>query len=412
MPPLHTLHHGDCLDVLPRLAEGSVTAIVTDPPYGLEFMGAAWDSPAKMLGQRAEGTEKVLGYAYGGAHSRGYADHDGAAFQEWFHKVALELLRVLKPGGHLLAFGASRTYHRMACAIEDAGFEVRDSILWLRGGGAIPKSLDVAKAIDKAAGARGHEGKNMRVDGGVGTASYRATVDPRDYVRPAPITAAAKAWDGWGTALKTTHEPIVLARKPLIGTVAANVLAHGTGALNIAACRVGDEVRVNPPAGNKPGTATLNMGVRGMPEDAEPQVAVGRWPSNVLLGHSPACAEACAADCPVAEVDRQADAARYFSTFRYVSKTSRAEREQGCDDLPLHGTQRNHHPTVKPQELMRWLVRLAAVPGSTVLDPFMGSGTTGMAALAEGCDFIGIEREAEYHRIASARVMHAAEGLE
>jgi site-specific DNA-methyltransferase (adenine-specific) len=158
-------------------------------------------------------------------------------FQIWCEAWSAECLRVLKPGGHLLAFGGTRTYHRMACAIEDAGFEVRDSLHWVYSQG-FPKSLDVSKAIDKAAGARGHEGKSFRVDGGVGTASYRATIDPREYVRPEPITDAAKSWLGWGTALKPAHEPIVVARKPLVGTVAANVLAHGTGALNIDGTRV------------------------------------------------------------------------------------------------------------------------------------------------------------------------------
>lgn len=397
----YALHLGDCLDVLKTLPDASVDAVVTDPPYELGFMGKRWDAS---------------GIAY---------------------NVGLwtEASRVLKPGGHLLAFGGTRTYHRMACAIEDAGFEVRDSLHWIYGSG-FPKSLDVSKAIDKAAGARGHEGKNFRSDGGVGTASYRPTIDPREYVRPDPITAAAKTWDGWGTALKPAHEPVVVARKPLVGTVADNVQQHGTGALNIDGCRLqraSSDISGWSQSGSR---ASENRAMSGGNYERDPKPdSAGRWPPNILLSHTPECDETCAEDCAVAEMDRQSGtlksgvhaahhqrhaaggngrtlgsmvgvtgqsygdsggASRFFPVFRYQAKASRKERGEG-----------NVHPTVKPVELMRWLVRLITPPSGVVLDPFTGSGTTGVAAVSEGFRFVGIEREAEYHAIATARIQHA-----
>jgi site-specific DNA-methyltransferase (adenine-specific) len=371
----YKLINSDCLEAMRNMADASVDAIVTDPPYELGFMGKSWDN---------------AGIAYN--------------VDLW-----REALRVLKPGGHLLSFGGTRTYHRMACAIEDAGFEVRDSIHWVCGSG-FPKSLDVSKAIDKAAGARGHEGKNTRTDGGVGTASYRPTIDPRNYVRPAPITAAAQAWDGWGTALKPAHEPVVVARKPLVGTVAANVLAHGTGALNIDGCRVGTDggTRKSGPPSMRPGTS-LAGSVTGVSNGGgQEPIDGGRWPPNILLSHTPECGEACAEDCAVAEMDGQSGgASRFFPVFRYQAKASRSERERG-----LNEGQKATHPTVKPVELMRWLVRLVTPRGGVVLDPFTGSGTTGVAAMLEGFRFIGIEREPEYFRICEARVESAQPKVE
>ena len=387
------VHLGDSREQLRQLADASVDAVVTDPPYEIGFMGRGWDAS---------------GIAY-----------DVSLWRE--------ALRVLKPGGHLLAFGATRTYHRMTVAIEDAGFEIRDSIHWVYGSG-FPKSLDVSKALDKAAGARGHEGRNMRTDNGTGTASYRPTVDPRDYVRPPPVTEAAKAWLGWGTALKPAHEPVVVARKPLAGTVATNVLAHGTGAINVDGCRVGNEPRVNPPAANKPGGSSLHMSAHGMPTDAKPTVAAGRWPPNVVFSHLPACGEECAEGCAVAELDSQSGgASRFFPAFRYQAKPSRREREAGLREAGLKArvvgslqgggkdandpvstrftkTAANTHPTVKPVELMRWLVRLVTPKGGTVLDPFTGSGTTGVAAVLEDMRFVGVELSPEFRKIASARI--------
>jgi site-specific DNA-methyltransferase (adenine-specific) len=246
------LHLGDCLEVMRTLSDASVDAVVTDPPYGLSFMGKRWD-------------------------------YDVATVEVW-----AECLRVLKPGGHLLAFAGTRTQHRMAVRIEDAGFEIRDMIAWVYGSG-FPKSLDVSKAIDKAAGALQHEGKNFRSDGGNGTASYRPTINPHAYIPPAPATPEAQQWAGWGTALKPALEPITMARKPLEGTVAANVLAHGTGGINVDGCRVGTdpsptvERRKGKPPGRETGTWAND---RRSPETyatERPGEQLGRWPANLIL---------------------------------------------------------------------------------------------------------------------------------
>ena len=382
------LRLGDCVEVMASLPACSVDAIVTDPPYGLGFMGKAWD--------------------------------DLPPGVEW----AEACLRVLSPGGHLIAFGGSRTVHRLTCAIEDAGFEIRDMGIWQFYSG-FPKSLDVSKAIDSAAGAtREVVGEVDKLD------SFGAHAGPLYGDGPdhggrmkitAPATPEAAAWSGWGTALKPAHEPWVLARKPLIGTVAANVLAHGTGAINVDACRYayGDPAWPGPCDGAeaidakhagmdveayaRPIGVSLNLSVSPMPMQAAQAHALGRWPANVYA-------------CP---------------------KASRSERERGCEgltartgaeataskegqarlDSPRTGAGRsadevrNHHPTVKPVALMRWLCRLVTPPGGTVLDPFLGSGTTGVAAVAEGFDFIGIEREPEYMAICEARIRHAAREL-
>ena len=431
---------GDSREQLRALDDASIDAVVTDPPYELGFMGKKWDA-------------------------------SGIAYDVGLWR---EVLRVLKPGGHLLAFGGTRTYHRMAVAIEDAGFEIRDSIHWMYGSG-FPKSLDVSKAIDKAAGARGHEGRNMRTDDGAGTASYRPTVDPRDYVRPPPVTDAAKQWLGFGTALKPSHEPIVVARKPLDGTVAANVLAHGTGAINVDGCRV---AHANAADLEKHAAGVAAIKARGGSmanswknssdlSGANDVSTAGRWPSNVVFSHLPACeAETCAEGCAVAELDAQSGetvstsnklmthgtmgyggarapfttagyndtggASRFFPAFRYVAKPSRAERDQGLSGFVVQraggmtatvngsmktgsGNDRetiraNVHPTVKPVELMRWLVRLVTPPGGVVLDPFTGSGTTGCAAILERCSFVGVELSDEYRAIACARIEAAESG--
>jgi DNA modification methylase len=368
-----TLIEGEATAALRVFKADRFDSVVTDPPYELGFMNKGWDA-------------------------------SGIAFSVDFWR---EVLRVLKPGAHLLAFGGTRTYHRMTCAIEDAGFEIRDSLHWFYGTG-FPKSLNVG--------------------------------------------------EGRGTALKPGHEPIVLARKPLIGTVAGNVATHGTGALNIDACRIPGTVKGNGLSSE--GTAPVGFtgpehvgGFRSVPTaDRE-----GRWPANVLLDESAAgeldaqtadlktggkigadTAAAAAADTtrltfgsdtrPRGEwqpYDDSGGASRFF----YVAKPSRAERDLGCDHLPVKsggeatdredgsaGTQnpragagrnggvRNYHPTVKPVDLMRYLVRLVTPAGGCVLDPFTGSGTTGIAALLEGREFIGLEREAEYAAIAAARI--------
>jgi len=333
------LLHGEALQELRALPDCSIDSVVTDPPYGLAFMGKRWD-------------------------------YDVPGVEIW-----AECLRVLKPGGHLLAFAGTRTQHRMAVRIEDAGFEIRDMVAWIYGSG-FPKSMDVSKAIDKDAGHwRGRAGSVIADNGAMSGGNYERT--PKGD----PVTEAARQWQGWGTALKPALEPITVARKPLAGTVAENVQAHGTGALNIDGCRVptADDCARKPAlvddtaAGFGKGLA---MGGRG--HDA------GRWPANLIHDGSEDVLEL----FPVTKSG--GSAARFF----YCAKASKSERGPG-----------NTHPTVKPLALMRYLVRLVTPPGGTVLDPFMGSGTTGLAAAAEGSRFVGIERDEAYFGIARRRLI-------
>ncbi len=394
----HTLHLGDCLDVLRTLPDNSVDSVVTDPPYGLSFMGKRWD-------------------------------YDVPAVEVW-----AECLRVLKPGGHLLAFAGTRTQHRMAVRIEDAGFEIRDMIAWIYGSG-FPKSLDVSKAIDNAAGAVrevtpslpmrtgsavGEISKNRRcATCGFAHVSANPCRCPRDS---GPATDLARQWQGWGTALKPSLEPITVARKPFKGTVASNVLEHGTGALNVDGCRVGTET-ITYAKGCGGGKNKVNRMMGGNEENdadfrAKPWSATGRWPANLIhdgsdevVGLFPGVGEESAA------------------RFMYCAKASKEDRDEGCDALPFRESAemvdrdedsvgikspragagrkngaRNFHPTVKPTDLMRYLCRLVTPPGGTVLDPFMGSGSTGRGALEEGFRFIGIERDPEYFKIAEVRI--------
>ena len=347
------LYHGDCLDVLRDMPENSIDSIVTDPPYGLSFMGKRWDYDVPSV------------------------------------KVWAECLRVLKPGGHLLSFAGTRTQHRVAVRIEDAGFEIRDMIAWVYGSG-FPKSLDVSKAIDKAAGAEREVIGSYTVGGTAAKGKHKgraaaasdegsASGCTKELSITAPATPEAQQWSGWGTALKPAHEPIVVARKPFKGTVAANVLAHGTGALNIDGCRVPTEDNQSRPRGSFPHSD--DAWGDGRPNEVSQSHPAGRWPANLIHDGSD---EPC---------ELLGDSARFF----YTAKASRADRDPG-----------NSHPTVKPTDLMRYLCRLVTPPGGIVLDPFMGSGSTGKAALLEGFDFIGIEREAEYLAIAEARIKVAS----
>jgi DNA modification methylase len=304
------LYLGDCSAVLTDLDDGSIDAIVTDPPYGLEFMGKQWDSFKTGDGFRrsrnAADAERDSPFGRASRTSPEYIA--GKNYQEWCEQWAAECLRVLKPGGHLLAFGGTRTYHRLGCAIEDAGFEIRDSIHWVYGSG-FPKSLNVSKAIDKAAGAEREvigpspihsRGANTAFPKrpGEGTAEESGRKVPQS--RPMLTTSAtddAARWEGWGTALKPAHEPIVVARKPLAGTVAQNVLEHGTGALNVDGCRVATSAadaaameRANTPGSGrmKAGGSPIGTFERSNPTGAMDTTA-GRWPPNVVLTHLPEC---------------------------------------------------------------------------------------------------------------------------
>ena len=418
----YTLHAGDCRDVMRDYPADHFDSIVSDPPYGLSFMGKGWDK--------------------------------GVPGEEFWR----EALRVAKPGAHLLAFGGSRTFHRLTVAIEDAGWEIRDVVCWLYGSG-FPKSLDVSKAIDRVNGEtdRLHRFTAwMRTTGvtarqidavtqtNMGSHYLTAGTQPAiptaalwQRLRPlcgdvpawvdalveriaaerevigtksgnllavapgqandrgatlldltAPATADAQQWAGWGTALKPAWEPVIVARKPLVGTVAANVTRYGTGAINIDGCRVGDET--------------------------------GRWPANVMHDGS----DEVVAGFP-------ADEGRFF----YCAKASRTDREEGCDHLPARtgaeaverdddtaglqspragagrtaDTVRNFHPTVKPTDLMRYLARLVTPPDGLLLDPFMGSGSTGKGALLEGFRFVGIDLDPAHVAIAEARCQFAVD---
>lgn len=447
-----TVHHGDCLDVLAVLPDASVHAVVTDPPYGLEFMGKEWDnfrpSAARLRTRVDARTNPADGKSITTAPEAYVA---GQPFQRWCEGWLRECLRVLKPGGHLLAFGGSRTWHRLAAAVEDAGFEVRDSMAWLYASG-FPKSLDVSRAIDKAAGAQrevlgtrtyagGHVQRSSpdRLAPPIGT--FKKSQD--DRLETAPATPAAEQWQGWGTALKPAFEPIVVARKPLAGTVAANVLEHGAGALNVDGCRVaaGQDYRDKCASvvgldSNRTGDAYGEWtGVR-----TDSAHAFGRWPTNVVLTHATTpdgvdlCGDECVPGCVVGDLDEQSGittssdrprqntaaahnatasmgksagdwttrghadtggASRFFPVFRFEAKAPSSERPR-VDGVA--------HPTVKPLALMRWLVRLVTPPGGVVLDPFLGSGTTAQAARAEGFRCIGIEREGTYLPLIRSRL--------
>jgi hypothetical protein len=470
------VHTGDCLDVLPTLKADSVDAVVCDPPYGLSFMGRAWD-------------------------------HGVPGEPFW-----REALRVAKPGAHLLAFGGTRTFHRLTCAIEDSGWEVRDCLMWLTGQG-FPKSLDVSKAIDRQRhdrdqvrtvcrwirssmessgvtskniadvfgfhprmadhwaardtdsqpavptldqvptllgvlgltledvpedirdliwtlnGRKGQPGEawfRREVVGtrpglngsGFGNVGHGLMSEPDRIEDTLPATDAAKQWHGWGTALKPAWEPIILARKPLDGTVANNVLTHGCGGINVDGCRVGTDggVRcVGLPSG-RPGNALVGSANGTLNGQKTEPTGSGRWPANLLL--DPAAAAMldeqagergtsrpgeCADSNDTSRRSAYAMGARGFrqgygdtggaSRFFYTAKASKSDR--GAD---------NTHPTVKPTDLMRWLVRLVTPPNGLVLDPFCGSGTTGVACIAEGCGFVGIEQDPEHADLARERI--------
>jgi DNA modification methylase len=367
-----TLHAGDCLDVLKAMPENSIDAVVTDPPYHLIAPGS------KTRSNLEQPTNKNLDGVNAGSFRRlakGFMgkqwDGGDIAFRP---ELWTEVLRVLKPGGHLVCFGGTRTYHRMVSAIEDAGFEVRDQLAWVYGSG-FPKSHDVSKGIDRAAGVEREIVAPPPYTRGRASQSYtdtrRVSYDYDPLPVTVPATDTARQWQGWGTALKPAFEPICLARKPLSeGTVAANVLRWGTGALNIDGCRI-EASRSDIDAAAVPERSNLRMFVGDGAGRAATRfdMSKGRWPANLCHDGS---AEVLAG-FPNGE-------SRYF----YTSKANYDDRLN------------SKHPTVKPVDLMQWLVRLVCPKGATVLDPFAGTGTTGEATFREGCKAILIEREAEY----------------
>ncbi len=389
---------GDSTERLLSLPAGCASSIVTDPPYGLSPDGKArtWD-------------DIDAGQARGGFMGKGW---DAAVPGVTWAKACLE---VLKPGGWIAAFSSTRTQHRLTCAIEDAGFQIRDVIAVAQFQG-FPKSQDASKAIDGHFGAeREVVGSKRGVRGADGTGHEGAMPGKATGVRQvacdvaitAPATPEAQRFNGYGTALKPSYEPCILARKPMIGTLAENLLEHGTGALNIEGCRFayGDPAWLGP---------TSNEHLRG------DVLKTTRTQSTHTVS------------LPPTEVPRFKEAGRWPANLYHAAKPSRGEREAGCEGLPaLSGAEtvertegsaglqnpragagrtadavHNVHPTVKPVQAMRWLVRLLTPPGGLCIDPFLGSGTTGIAAALEQRDFIGIEREADYIRIARARINH------
>lgn len=445
---MKTLLNGDCLERLKELKENSVDSIVTDPPAGIAFMNKEWD---KNKGGRNQ-------------------------WVKWMSEVMRECHRVLKPGAHGFVWALPRTSHWTAWAIEEAGFEIRDSVHHVFGSG-FPKSLDVSKAIDKAAGAeREVIGRSARhtsrgkqfAEGGSGF-----KVSDECFVT-VPSTDEAKQWQGFGTALKPAHEVWWLIRKPISEkTVAKNVLKYGTGSLNIDGARVEFRSESDKNSATPQGKVTTKTPKDGFGKAAgkygterveleRQQSDQGRFPANFLLSHSIDCADECAEDCPVKELDGQSGpcktgnikagtlqgfgkgkntygegnvprefktddatgASRFFKSFYYTAKASKRERNEGLEGMPLKEAgikndsgrgfsesdphrkimMQNSHPTVKPQKLMRYLCKMITPPSGTVLDPFMGSGSTGVAAISEGFSFIGIEAEAEYLEIAEKRI--------
>lgn len=417
--------HGNNIELLRELPDNSIDSIVTDPPYELGFMGKKWDS---------------TGIAY--------------SVELWS-----ECLRVLKHGGHLLAFSGSRTYHRMVVAIEDAGFEIRDQIMWVYGSG-FPKSLDVSKAIDKQAGAERTVVGEFVSDllgtrtelreqpaYGIGATSgiFSGHAEGAMARQTTPATDEAQQWSGWGTALKPAHEPIVMARKPISEkTIAENVLKHGTGAINIDASRVGTEERIN--------TGMKSLGVMH-DDDWQPievsTMVTGRFPANFIHDGSDEVlalfpdtgksqggrigkksmgnvtnVPAGVYEAGDAGYGDSGSAARFF----YCAKAGKAERNAGLEALPeirhadrntddgvggdnprnrTNQPKQNFHPTVKPIALMRYLVRLVTPPNGKVLDPFAGSGTTLVACVLEGFESVGMEMTADYLPIIQGRVAWA-----
>ena len=408
------VEQGDCREVVRTLADCSVDSCVTDPPYSLVSIQKRFRKPgsAPYVGDGATGVYKRASAGFMGKQW----DTGETAFDPAFWS---EVLRVLKPGAHLIAFGGTRTYHRLACAIEDAGFEIRDQIGWAFGAG-FPKSHDVSKGIDKAAGA---EREKVRVAPRPETSgTMGGSSDPRPWIEKSrklgyhevdgnePATDAARQWQGWGTALKPAWEPCVVARKPLIGTVAENVLTHGTGAINIDGCRVGTDggtAKGSKPQGN--GNGIYGAGLHGACEIT--QLNAGRWPANLIHDGS----EEVLAAFPDSESTPYRENVAKGDVLPLTKRTAVGFADNGSAARFFYNAKADagdrlgsKHPTVKPVDLMAYLCRLVTPPGGTVLDPFAGSGTTGMACIRESFGCILIEREAEYVADIKRRLAHVS----
>lgn len=373
------LYHGDCLEELKKIPDNSVDSIVTDPPYGLSNTKPA--QVADVLRSWISGDTNVVPAKRGGFMGKDWDSFvpPPAVWEECY--------RVLKPGGHMAVFAGTRTQDLMGLSIRLAGFEIREQLNWIYGTG-FPKSMDVSKAIDKAAGAEREVLSERPAYGIGGKGILNGHSEGATAKVTAPATDEAKKWEGWGTALKPATEPIVLARKPLEGTVANNVLTYGTGGLNIDACRVGDDVR---PKGASTGEVLSENSSMSGPNTARTVVGTvtGRFPANVLLDEH--AAEA---------MDEQKGASSFFPVFKYQAKAPKKERPV----IEKEDGTKVQHPTVKPVALMEWLVTLVTPANGVVLDPFAGSGTTLQAAINEGFDPIGVEQDVDYIQLVNKRL--------
>ena len=474
------LRLGDCLEVLKTIPDNSVDSVVTDPPYGIGFMNKEWDNPQKhqelieretnrSLERFEEGKSPVKGgfskgvqpgLPIGGAK-------EGKWFQDWCELWARECYRILKPGGHALSFSAPRTYHRMATAFEDSGFQIRDQLMWVFGQG-FPKSLNIGKAIDKI------EGNEREVVGetkaGKTALGQNSGWNQHENRTEIEVTKGNSEWEGWGTALKPAHEPIVMARKPLSEkSIAENVLKHGTGGINIDGSRIetseSEKVKTEGHIrkGNVIGDERTSVAAGQFGDGAfvaGTDLTNGRFPANIIFDEE--AGQLLDEQSGVKQYNKNREdngtylgghrkeyvgtenneiekkiKGQFFndkggaSRFFYCPKAAKSDRNEGLDEFEKKksgigstyaGNQKtsnisgnpdrqtdpkaNHHPTVKPVDLMRYLINLITPPNGTILDPFMGSGSTGKAAIRCGVNFIGIEKEQEYMDIASARIEH------